>query len=157
MNIRPMQAKDRSMVIDLIHATGIFAEEEERVAAELIDVYLSQPNQKDYAIDVVESEGGLVMGYVCYGPAPMTEGSWDVYWIAVHPGRHKQGYGKALLNEVEKKAREQKGRLIVIETSSQDKYASTRHFYEKQGFVENGRVRNFYRPGDDRVIYCKYL
>ena len=77
----------------------------------------------------------------------MTEGTVDVYWIAVHPGRHKQGYGKALLNRVEKQAREQKGRLIVIETSSQDKYASTRHFYEKQGYVEQARVRDFYRPG----------
>ena len=157
MNIRPMEKKDRETVLKLIHETGMFIEEEERVAAELIDTYLSQPNQKDYNIDVVESNTGTTEGYVCYGPAPMTEGTVDLYWIAVHPDRHKQGYGKALVTQVETVTRRNKGRLIIIETSSKEKYTPTHQFYLRLGYRETARIRDYYRPGDDQVIYCKYF
>jgi len=87
----------------------------------------------------------------------MAEGVVDLYWMAVHPGRHRQGYGKALVQWLEKAARDKKGRLIVIETSARDKYAITRKFYQRLGYVENARIRDFYSPGDDLVMYCKYL
>ena len=45
----------------------------------------------------------------------------------------------------------------MIETSSKDKYAPTRHFYQRLGYVENARIRDFYRLGDDLLIYGKYL
>ncbi|MBU4199320.1 MAG: GNAT family N-acetyltransferase [Verrucomicrobia bacterium] len=157
MNIRPMESKDRETVLKLIHETGMFTEEEELVAAELIDTYLTQPHQEDYDIDVVESDAGTAEGYVCYGPAPMTEGTVDLYWIAVHPGRHKQGYGKALVTHVETITRRNKGRMIIIETSSKEKYTPTRQFYLRMGYQEISRLRDYYRPGDDQVIYCKYF
>ncbi|MFA5043448.1 MAG: GNAT family N-acetyltransferase [Kiritimatiellia bacterium] len=157
MKIRPISAKDRQAVLDLIHSTGVFTKEEEQVATEIIDIYLNKPGQRDYITEVVENEQGAIVGYVCYGSRPMTEGVVDLYWLAVHPGKHRQGYGKALVQWLEKTVREQKGRLILIETSSKDKYAPTRHFYQRMGYVENARIRDFYRPGDDLVIYGKYL
>jgi len=157
MNIRPMESKDRVTVLKLIHETGMFTEEEEQVAAELIDTYLTQPNQEDYTIDVVDNDTGIAEGYVCYGPAPMTEGAVDLYWIAVHPGRHKRGFGKALINHVEDNTRKKHGRLIIIETSSKDIYAPTRLFYQRMGYQETSRIRDYYRVGDDQIIYCKYF
>lgn len=56
-----------------------------------------------------------------------------------------------------KTVRENMGRLIAIETSSKDKYAPTRHFYQRLGYLENARIRDFYRSSDDLRIYCKYL
>lgn len=157
MNIRPMTGQDRETVLQLLHATAMFTEEEERVAAELIDTYLTQPDQKEYVIDVVENDAGMAEGYVCYGPTPLTEGAMDLYWIAVHPGRHKRGCGKALVARVENELRKNKGRLLLIETSSREKYAPTRQFYLRLGYQEAGRIKDYYRPGDDRVIYCKYF
>ena len=157
MKIRPIVKKDRPAVLELIHSTGMFTQEEEQVATEVIDVCLTKPDQRDYIIVVIENEQGAIVGYVCYGARPMTEGVVDLYWLAIHPGKHRQGYGKALIQWVEKTVREKKGRLILIETSSKDKYAPTRHFYQSLGYVENTRIRDFYRPGDDLLIYCKYL
>jgi GNAT superfamily N-acetyltransferase len=157
MNIRPIASRDRQTVLEVIQSTGMFTREEEQVAAEVIDVALAQPGQRDYIVGVIENEQGVVVGYVCYGPTPMTEGAVDLYWMAVHPGKHRQGYGKALIQWVEQNVQEQQGRLIVIETSSKDKYAPTRHFYQRLGYVESARIRDFYRPGDDLVIYCKYF
>lgn len=157
MNIRPMEDKDRDTVLKLIHATKMFTKEEEQVAQELIDEYLMEPDEGDYNIAVVETDIGIAEGYVCYGPVPMTEGTTDLYWIAVHPGKHKQGYGKALIRHVESVIRQNQGRLIIIETSSKAQYAPTRQFYQRMGYQEASRIRDYYRPGDDRIIYCKYF
>ena len=157
MKIRPIVAKDRQVVLELIHLTGLFTKEEEQVAMEVIDVCLTKSGQQDYIIVVIENEQGAIAGYMCYGPTPMTEGVVDLYWLAVHPGKHRQGYGKALIQWLEKAVQEKKGRLIVIETSSRDKYAATRNFYQRLGYVENARIRDFYSVGDDLLIYCKYL
>ncbi|MFH1477788.1 MAG: GNAT family N-acetyltransferase [Verrucomicrobiota bacterium] len=157
MKIRPITKQDRQSVLDVIHSTGMFTKEEEQVAVEVIDVCLTSSRQQDYIIVVIENEHDAIVGYMCYGPTPMTEGVVDLYWMAVHPGKHRQGYGKALIQWLEKAVREKNGRLIVIETSSRDKYAVARHFYQRLGYVENARIRNFYRLGDDLLIYCKYL
>ena len=157
MKIRPIVAKDRQVILELIHLTGLFTKEEEQVAMEVIDVCLTKSGQQDYIIVVIENEQGAIAGYMCYGPTPMTEGVVDLYWLAVHPGKHRQGYGKALIQWLEKAVQEKKGRLIVIETSSRDKYAVTRNFYQRLGYVENACIRDFYCPGDNLLIYCKYF
>ena len=157
MKIRPLTKRDRQPVLEVVHSTGMFMKEEEQVATEMIDLYLNKPDQRDYIMEVIENEQGAIVGYMCYGPTPMTEGAVDLYWLAVHPGKHRQGYGKALIQWLEKTVQEKKGRLILIETSSKDKYIPTRHFYQRLGYVENARIRDFYRLGDDLLIYCKYL
>ncbi len=158
MLIRPMRdASDRDVLQELVRATEMFTAEEEKVAVELMDIFLEQPCQRDYILDVLEDDAGRLTGYVCYGPTPMTEGTFDLYWIAVHPGAWRRGCGKALIAHMEKAVKQKQGRVIVIETSSQDKYEPTRQFYLRAGYVECARIRDFYRPGDDRIIYCKYL
>ncbi len=155
--LRPMAKDDRQPVLELIRATGFFNEAEIQVAAELIDIYLNNPDQRDYQIVVVEDERGKVAGYMTYGPTPLTEGTWDLYWIAVSPEAQGKGYGRQLVNWLEDRVRESGGRLILIETSSQPKYLPTRKFYEKLGYAEIARIPDFYRPGDDRVIFGKYF
>ena len=157
MKIRPITKQDRQPVLEVIHSTGMFTKEEEQVATEVIDICLTKSGQQDYVIVVIENEQGAIAGYLCYGFKPMAEGVVDLYWLAIHPGKHRQGYGKALIQWVEKTVQEKKGRLILIETSSRDKYAPTRHFYQRLGYIENARIREFYRPGDDLLIYGKHL
>lgn len=155
--LRPMVKADRQPVLDLIRATGFFTPEEVQVAEELIDIYLKQPEQRDYFIVVVENEQGRVAGYMTYGPTPLTEGTWDLYWIAVSPSDQGKGYGQQLVRWLEEEVKKRNGRLILIETSSQPKYEPTRKFYEKLGYTEVARIPDFYRPGDDRVIFGKYF
>lgn len=158
MKIRAMMEGDRQAVQEVVRSTGIFTAQGETVAMESIDTYLSQSDQpEDYEVDVVENSAGTAVGFVCYGPTPLTEGTMDLYWLAVHASNQKQGFGKALLNWVEKVAAERKTRLILIETSSSAPYSATRRFYERMGYAETARVHDFYRPGDDRIIYSKYF
>jgi ribosomal protein S18 acetylase RimI-like enzyme len=155
--VRPLTNADRELVIDIIKATRFFVPDEIKVAEELIDIYLSQPGQQDYQIVVAEDGKGKVTGYMTYGPTPLTEGTWDLYWIAVSPEVQGQGYGQLLVRYLENEVKKKGGRLVMIETSSQPKYLPTRKFYEKLGYREMARIPDFYRPGDDRVIFGKYL
>lgn len=155
--IRFMKKNDRQTVLALIDATDMFTPEEIVIAEELIDAFLDQPDQKDYTVIVIENENNRVVGYLCYGPTPLTYGTYDLYWMAVSPQEQGRGYGKQLVHWLEEKVKEANGRLIVIETSSQPKYEPTRQFYLRLAYKEVARIADFYKPGDDRVIYVKHF
>lgn len=150
-----MMPRDRDRVLDLVRQTGMFTEAEVAVAEELIDIYLTDPRQKDYMVVVVENERGEPAGYLTWGPTPLAEDAYDLYWMAVSPAEQGRGYGKRLVDWLENEVKARRGRLVIIETSSQPKYLPTREFYIKLGYAEVARVPDFYRPGDDRVIYTK--
>jgi ribosomal protein S18 acetylase RimI-like enzyme len=154
--IRPLLRADREPILRLIKATGVFSDEEIAIAAELIDIVLDRPDQKDYEIAVYD-EGDGPLGYTCIGPTPGTEGTFDLYWIAVDPALHGRGIGRELDLHVERSVRERNGRLIVAETSSTPRYDATRMFYQRRGYAELSRITDYYRPGDDLVVYGRYL
>lgn len=153
--IRPMRPVDKPAVMALIRETEMFNPAEIDVAEELIDRYLSVPGQKDYQVIVAETPEKHVAGYLCYGPTDLTEGTFDLYWMAVSPDLQGKGYGKALMEWLEWEVKREKGRMIIIETSSVAKYKPTRRFYLAMGCREVARIPDFYKPGDDRVIYVK--
>jgi len=154
--VRPMVRSDKEAVMDILRQTAMFTPEEVRVAAEVMDAALDGPDQEDYSLAVWE-EGGRVAGYVAYGPTPLTQGTYDLYWIAVSPDRQSSGLGRRLMAWVEDRLREAGGRLLLIETSSQPRYEPTRRFYLGLGYREAARIADFYSPGDDRVTYAKHL
>lgn len=155
--IRPMRPQDKTPVLDLIRATGMFMPGEFVVAEELIDIYLGVPEQQDYRIVVIEDAREGVAGYLTWGPTPMAEDAYDLYWMAVAPAEQGKGRGKELVRWLEAEVRKINGRMIIIETSSQPKYHPTRQFYIGLDYKEVARIPDFYKPGDDRVIYAKYF
>jgi len=155
--IRKMISDDRDPIYEIIKKTRMFTNAEIDVAMELIDIFLNNKKQRDYIIYVAESEAKEVFGYVCYGPTPATEGTYDLYWIAVSPTVQGKGIGKELLTFTEKEILKQNGRLIIIETSSQPKYLPTQQFYIKNNYQIDARIKDFYRSGDDRLIFVKRL
>ena len=155
--VRPMKPEDKEIVLDIIRTTEMFTHAEIPVAQELIDIYLERPGQKDYCLAVVENGSGAVVGYIAYGPTPLTTGTFDLYWIAVAPGQQGYGFGRELMNWLEEKAAAEGGRMILIETSSQPKYEPTRRFYAGLGYREVSRIPDFYKLGDDRITYLKRI
>lgn len=157
INIRSIKPEDRSVLLQIIRQTGMFSPAAVDVAMELIDVCLNQKEQKDYTIHVATDETDSIVGYVCYGPTPATIGTFDLYWIVVDVVCQNQGIGKQLLQFVEGEVSRKVGRLIIIETSSVEKYLPTRGFYLRNGYTIAAQIRDFYREGDDRVIFVKYF
>ena len=152
---RALERRDREAVLRIVAATGFFTAAECQVAAEVLDDALARPGG-DYHVFVAET-AGEVQGYVCFGPTPLTEGTWDLYWIAVDPQSQGKGSGRALTALAEERVAAAGGRLLLVETSGSDLYAPTRAFYETLGYREVSRIEDFYRLGDAKVTYAKRL
>jgi D-alanine-D-alanine ligase len=153
---RPMTATDKPAVMEILRHTSEFKPMEVEVAEELIDSYLSDGVNSGY-FHLVGEVDTQVAGYICYGPTPITTGTWDVYWMAVSLQTQRHGVGKALLATTEADIKKQKGRLILIETSSKPNYEKAQRFYTKQGYDMISRIADFYEPGDDKLTYLKRL
>lgn len=168
--IGPLHRNHRRQIEEIVRATAVFNEEEVGVALELFDDAVRDEivpvlATDDAAMDRTAADyefigafdGDRVIGYACFGATPSTDRTYDLYWIAVHPDAQGTGAGSSLMAEVERRLDERRARLVVIETSSRDDYAPTRRFYQKRGYAEAARLRDFYAPGDDRVILSKRL
>ena len=152
-----MRASDRPGVEAVIRAVGNFNPAEIDCALELVDIYLGNPNQQDYWISVAPDEDGIVRGYACWGPVPLTRGTFDLYWIATHPAVQGKGFGRALMTHVESWVREHDARLLVLETSAKPSYDGTVRFYRLQGYEEISRIQDFYDVGDDKLTFVKSI
>jgi len=154
--IRPMTHKDKPNITKILRSTPEFKPSEVTVAEEVIDSYLKDSVGSGYHILVAEVDS-TVTGYICYGPTSMTEGTWDIYWMAVAREMQGQGIGSALMESTEKAIVRAKGRLAIIETSSTPAYEKTRHFHLNHGYEVICRIPDFYAPGDDKLILQKRL
>lgn len=148
-----LRPTDRERIAHILRATGVFRPDEIDVALELFDT--PPTTDPDYLFLGAFTPEDELVGYACYGPTPGTDRTYDLYWIAVDPAMHGTGIGTTLLTEVERRLKGQHARLLVVETSSRSDYAATRAFYRRCGYTESARVREFYAPGDDRIIFTK--
>ena len=157
IQLRKFYAEDRPSLAGLLSKIKEFTPQDQALALELADIFLNVPDQKDYDFVLAVTEDDRVIGFASFGPTPLTEGTYDLYWIAVDPDYAGQGLGSRLLKWVEEKALSHNGRLMVIETSSSPHYAATRQFYLKNSYFLAETLKDFYRVGEDRVTYLKYI
>lgn len=90
-------------------------------------------------------------------PEQMTEGTWNLYLIAVHADCQGGGYGTSLVDHLESMLASRGERILLVETSGLPDFERTRAFYRKCGYEEEARIRDFYQPGDDKVVFRKVL
>ncbi len=154
-----MGPRDRDRLAELLRAEPEFSAEESAVALAMFDEACSVDDAScDYEfLGAYDERDGRLLGYACCGPTPATEGTFDLYWLAVHPGAQRGGVGSALLERVEAMLFDRGGRLVLVETSSRDVYAAAREFYARHGYAESARVRDFYGPADDRIMLTTRL
>jgi len=154
--IRPMLPSDRKALFNILDAISEFSPSEVLVAKEVIDSYLHDPSGSGYNI-LVAVIGTSVVGYICCGPTPLTQATWDIYWMATSPEKQGQSIGSSLIALAESKIIESGGRLIIIETSSKPEYERTRCFYCGHDYEVVARIPDFYGPKDDKIILEKRL
>ncbi len=159
ITIRKLKRQDRGRIEAMVIASDKFRNDEINIALELVDEALSKGEKSGYIFAVLadEKDAATIHGYACYGPVPLTQGTWDLYWIVIDHPAQKKGLGRRLLEHVECDVVKREGRMLLIETSSQESYTPTVRFYESRGYHLEARVRSFYRIGDDKLIFRKEL
>lgn len=151
-SVRQTVARDASGILRLAAAEPLFSREDREVVEELLFDYLEEEEPGDYRY-LTAIDDGRVVGFACYGPTPLTHGTFDLYWICVSRRQRRRGYGLALLHGVIRGVRREGGRLIVLDTSARGDFAPTRAFYEAAGFRPSAHIPDFYGRGDDLLMY----
>ena len=135
----------------VIDACGLFP-------GELLDgmtaKYFSGEAQTDSWLTCVD---GKPVAVAYCAPEPMTQGTWNLLLIAVHPDSQGRGYGAAIMRHVEQTLAANGQRLLVVETSGLTSFENTREFYRKLGYHEEARIRDFYQTGEDKIVFRKAI
>ena len=159
VHIRQLESTDRSRIEEMVVSSGRFTDEEVATALELVDEALEEGEASGYVFVILEGkkEDSATLGYACYGPTPLTQGVYDLYWIVIDPAAQGKGLGRLLMEHVERDVVKRGGRMLLIETSSQEAYGTTIRFYERSGYELVARIKDFYRIGDDKLVFSKGL
>jgi|SRR5579864_676644 len=154
--IRPTVPEETPTLVTIAQETGVFKPLEIVALREVLDDYHAKMHAEGHR-SITSERDGQVAGFAYYAPAAMTDRTWYLYWIAVDKRIHARGVGSSLLKHAEEEIRRERGRQLLIETSSLPHYEPTRMFYLKHGYEPDCVVRDFYADGDDMVVFRKRI
>lgn len=154
--VRELRRDDVEPLVAVLSATGAFRPDEVEVGREVLDEAARDGRDGHYQVLVAE-DAGRPVGWAGWGLVPLTDATWDLYWIAVDPCVQGRGVGRVLLEAAEAAVRGRGGRWLLAETSGTDAYGATRAFYRGCGYQVVSDIPDFYRPGDPRVTFGRRL
>lgn len=127
-------------------------------AIELLEAALARAEGNTYeALVLTGEEDDRPLGYVCFGATPMTEATFDLYWIVIAAEARGRGLGGQLLEGLERHLAAHGARILRVETSSLEGKGGAARFYDRASYVRSGVITGFYRPGDDLITFTKTL
>lgn len=149
--IRPVIEPDLPALRVVIDATGLFPS---AMLGDMIAGHLAGDAPDEiWLTDAAEAPCAIAYA----APERMTAGTWNLYLIAVHPARQREGRGAALVRQMESLVAARGGRILLVETSGLDEFEGTRAFYRQRGYDQEARIRDFYCEGEDKVVFRKRL
>lgn len=140
--IKEMESRHVSAVAGLEKICFLDPWSEKSVASEL-------DNPLSYWL--VWEENGQVLGYV---GSQTVLGETDMMNVAVHPDARRRGIAEALILALVDGLREKESHCLTLEVRASN--APAIGLYEKLGFAQIGRRKNYYRnPKEDALILRK--
>ncbi len=152
MKIKPTRHDDIAGLREVLDGTGLFPSE---MLDDMASGFLSGDDGSEIWLtcDVDSKAAGF-----CYAvPEPLAEGAWNMLALAILPALQGKGFGSALVAALESMLKGREQRILIADTSGTEAFAETRAFYRKAGYVEEARIRDFWAPGDDKIVYWKSL
>ncbi|BDC99544.1 GNAT family N-acetyltransferase [Persicobacter psychrovividus] len=148
--VRAVVPADVSNLKAVIDSSELFPSE---MIEEMIAPYFAQ--QEECLWLTGDQDGPSFVAYCA--PEKMTEGTWNLFLIAVHADRQGQGIGRSVLAHIEAELQKRGVRLLLVDTSGLDEFKATRSFYYQCGYLQEAVIRDFYQQGEDKVTFVKRL
>ncbi|MEN9566391.1 MAG: hypothetical protein RLZZ69_1587 [Cyanobacteriota bacterium] len=150
-NIRAVTPNDLPDLKAVIKANDLFPSD---MLDEMISGYFNNESESEFWF-TYEDRKPVAIAYCA--PERMTEGTWNLYLIAVHPDYQGQGLGTSILQYIEQMLAARGERILLVETSSLETFEGTREFYRQCGYDQEARIREFYQAGEDKIVFRKLL
>jgi len=122
---------------------------------DMISDYLTNEKSTDIWFTTIDQEKPISIGYCA--PERLTEGTYNLYAIAVGKSQQGNGIGKKMMEYIENELRKDGNRILIVETSGKPEFALTRDFYIKCDYTKQAVIPEFYEKGDDKIVFWKKL
>jgi len=149
--IRSANDQDLPAIKAVIDATELFPSEY------LDDMYSGDTDPQEEKEFWLSYDDDGVQAVAYCAPERMTNGTWNLLLIAVHPEQQGAGIGRKLMSSVESALKSIGVRVLLVETSGTDEFIRTRSFYEQIGYTKEACIRDYYDSGDDKIVFHKAL
>jgi ribosomal protein S18 acetylase RimI-like enzyme len=151
-SIREIKPNDLKRLKEVIDSTGLFP-------SELLDDMTNDffTNQDTSDIWLTKEVDNIPVAVVYFAPERMTEGTFNLYLIAIDQKFQGKGIGSEMMRYVENLLREKGNRILIVETSSLPEFELTRKFYDNLGYAREAVIREFYQEGEDKIVFWKKL
>lgn len=153
--IRLTTPSDTDALITVALSSSLFEPHQIDELRGMLAAYFSAPPETSEIWVMDDDHGGAGVAYAA--PERMTDGTWNLYLIAIHADHQRQGRGTALLNYVERLLAGRGQRLLLVETSGTKDFDYVRTFYRNNGFDEEARIRDFYADRIDKIVFRKII
>jgi len=151
-NIRTVEQRDLAFLQTVIDTTTLFPSE---FLEGMLADYFTNPSSHDIWLTAEVNQLPIAVAYCA--PERLTEGTYNLYLIAVHKDFRGKGIGAAIMLHIEHLLGEQNMRILLVETSGLPEFEPTRAFYDKCNYHREAIIRDFYKEGEDKVIFWKKL
>jgi GNAT superfamily N-acetyltransferase len=156
MIIESPQLTDLEAILRVAQNAQVFTADEIDIIHEMFDGFFHPNSYNDHSFIVCRKEtDNAILGFAVYGPVPMTDRVWDLYWICTDSVAQGTGIGGALLNRLEEDARSHDARAMYLETSDSERYMAARRFYEHHNWQRTAHLPDYYAVGEGMLIFRK--
>ncbi len=154
--IRAALKEDQNKILSLAGVIGLFESEEIQSVEDLFKGW-AQGQLGESPKWIVFQEGEAIIGTAYYAPEQFADGTWNVYFIGVHLDYQRSEVGSKMMRYIEETLAHDDVRVLLVETSSLPNLMKARNFYNKLGYDQEARIREFYKAGEDKIIFRKAI
>ena len=150
--IRPITQADLEDLKNVVDSCELFPSE---YLAEMIDDYLYNPDTQDFWFTCVDNQKAVAIGYCV--PEKFTDGTYNLLAIGVARDAQRKGIAREMMLYIEQYLKQKDGRVLIVETSSDDAQAAARNFYTRLGYLQTATIPDFWKEGEDKIVFWKKL
>jgi len=155
VTLRLLETVDLEATVRMI---GLYSAEHSRSARRTFEKFVAG-RLADQVEDWVAELAGNIVG--CMGFEPDNdEDAQGIYWTSylfVHPAYYRRGIGSYLANAIEQRLKSLGARKIYLDVGNARDQPEAIGFHTKHGYVKEGELKDFFRAGEDKLIFGKRL
>ena len=122
---------------------------------EMISDYFNNPETQDIWFTYIDNDKQVAIGYCV--PEKLTDGTYNLLAIGVSKGIQRTGVASQMMHYIEQLLKQKDGRLLLVETSSDEAQIGARNFYKKIGYTQAAVIKDFWKDGEDKIVFWKKL
>lgn len=151
-NIRPVIKSDLDGLRKVVDSSELFPSE---YLEEMISDYFNNPETQDIWFTYIDNNKQVAIGYCV--PEKLTDGTYNLLAIGVSQDSQGTGIASQMMNYIEQLLKQKDGRILIVETSSDDAQIGARNFYKKIGYSQAAVIKDFWKDGEDKIVYWKRI